>query len=206
MLSRSSVLELLFRATRFALPAVILLGLAGCVDAERPNVSAETVTSFKLTSVSVDFAPNAAIHISPVEDQVHARGVYDREQVAAAEKAQIRQVFAEVFSAVVGARLTGARPVAARIVVTGFNVPGPLMTALASGSYSVAAGVDLVDAATGATLVSVPPGKISNAVYQPGGVGGLIVQAVQSGDPSDRKTRQLAQIFSNEYVQWLLGK
>lgn len=181
------------------------MSLAACVTADKPTLSADARQSLKLTSVSVDFAPSAYIHISPVEDEVNARGSYEREQVAEAEKAQIRRVLPEEFTAMVGPRLAGSRSVAARITITRFDVPGPLATALASGTFGMGAGVDLVDAKSGETLVSIPPGKIGNAVYRPGGVIGLAVQAAEASAPSDKKTRELSRVFAAEYANWIVA-
>jgi hypothetical protein len=185
--------------------AIVLAGLSGCVAADKPTLSADARQSLKLTSVSVDFAPNSVVNISPVEDQVHARGSYAREDVAEAEKAQIRRVLPEEFTAIVGPRLAGSRPVTAHITVTHFDVPGPLQTAVIGSQPLMAAGVDLVDAKSGETLVSIPPGKIAKSIFRPGGVIGLAVQATEAGDPSDKKTREMSRAFAAEYANWIVA-
>ena len=184
---------------------ILILGMAGCVAAEKPTLSVEARQSLKLTNVRVGFAPNASLHISPVEDEVQASGSNSPERVAEAEKAQVRSVLSEEFTAIVGARLAGTRPVAANITVTHFTVPGPLQTALVSGSPLMAAGVDLVDAKSGEVLVSIPPGKISSSVYRPSGIIGFAVQAAESGSPSDKKTREMSRAFATEYAAWILA-
>ena len=46
------------------------LMLAGCNATTRPTISPETVASFKLTDIDVQFEPTAVIHFSDAEDEV----------------------------------------------------------------------------------------------------------------------------------------
>jgi hypothetical protein len=184
-------------------PAIAFL-LSGCVTADRPALSPEARASLRLTKTEVVLAPSAIIHVSPVEDEASARGE-TREQIAETQRNHVREVLASEFMHAVAPKLAGQRPVIARIFVERFFIPGPVLTLLAGGSYDISAGVELVDATTGETLVSIPPGKISSAVYRPGGVGGFVVHAITAGDPVDSKSREISLAFANEFVGWLLA-
>lgn len=182
-----------------------LLGLAGCVDAEKPGLSLAARQSLKLTAVSVDFSPEAVLYIYPVEREVQASGSYDPEALRAAEKAQISRVLPGEFMAVVGPSLNGTRPVKARIIVSYFQVPGPMQAVIGSSALGMGGGVELVDAKSGEVLVTIPPGKISQAVARPGGVIGLAVHAMESSESSDVKTRQVSRNFAAEFANWLMS-
>jgi hypothetical protein len=182
---------------------VLMLALTGCVTADKPTLSVEARQSLKLTGVDVAFAPNAVIHVSQVEDEVNTRGDASREQIKQAEMDHIRHVLPEEFMAAVGPSLAGVRPVTAHVTIGYFYIPGPVATLVSGGSFNINGGVDLVDAKTGETLVSVPPGKIFGSVVRPGGVLGLAVQAASAYDASDVKTRQMARSFATEYAQWV---
>ncbi len=158
------------------------------------------------TRAEVDFAPDATIHVSAVEDEATNHGATTRELVAEAERAHIRQALASEFVATVGPRLAGARPVVARIRISRFYVPGAVAALMVGGSSDMQAGVDLVDEKSGEILVSIPPGKISNSVYRPGGILGVAVQVAGAGDPVDAKTREMSRKFSAEYAQWLMER
>ncbi len=157
---------------------MLFAALAGCVSDDAPKLSLESQQTLKLTAATVDFAPDARIHISAVEDEVVARGG-SKEQVAESERAQIGRVLPEEFIATVGPKLAGSRPVTARVHVKYFNIPGPVQTVVVNGGLELSAGVDLVDAKTGEILNSIPPGKISSAVYRPSGIIGLAFQAAE---------------------------
>ncbi|MDE2579282.1 MAG: hypothetical protein KGL46_10780 [Hyphomicrobiales bacterium] len=177
--------------------------LAGCITAEKPTLSLEERRALQLTAAHVEFTPDARVHVSPIEDQEAARGA-TREQIAEVEKSHIRAVVSSDFMAVVGSRLNGTRPVAARITIKYFNVPGAVAAVLGgSTSSGLIAGVDLVDVKTGQTLVSAPPGKITSEVYRPAGVLGLVMQAASAKDPVDTKVHEMAQKFAAEYAGWV---
>lgn len=202
----SFILRSSLRPSPVLLSSLVLLGLGGCVASDNPTLSPEARQSLKLTGVTVDYTPDASIHISAVEDEVNSRGVAPREQVAQAEQAQISRVLPEEFLAQVGPKLAGSHAVIARVHIKYFNIPGPLATVAISGNLGLAAGVDLVDATSGEILNSIPPGKISSGVFRPSGIIGFAVQAAEARDPSEKKTRELSRAFGAEYAAWIAPK
>lgn len=184
---------------------IVVLVLAGCVRADKPALSLEARQGLRLTRADVGFAPGAVIHVSAVEDQATARMATPQE-VAAAQRDHVVRVLSAEFMAVVGPRLAGVRPVVAKIVVNRFYIPGAMAALFVGGSSEMQAGVDLVDEQTGEVLASIPSGRIANSVYRPGGVIGVAVQAAGAGDPAEIKTREMAQKFASEYVQWLMER
>jgi hypothetical protein len=190
---------------RLFLVCATAAALSGCVTADKPGLSLEARQSLRLTRADVDFAPGATTHISAVEDQAQAQGANTREQVAAAERAHIQRVLSSEFMAIVGPRLSAGRPVAAKIHVVQFYIPGAAAALMMGGSSAFSAGVDLVDEKSGDVLVTIPPGKIANSVYRPGGIIGFAVQAAAANDPVDAKTREISQKFSAEYAAWVVS-
>ena len=182
---------------------IVASALAGCITAARPDLSVEARQSLRLTRVDVDFAPDANVHVSAVENEATNRGATTRAQVAEAGRAHIRRVLSSEFMATVGPRLAGVRPVVAKIGITRFYIPGAVAAVLVGGSSEFTAGVDLVDEKNGEVLVSIPPGRIANTVYRPGGILGVAVQVAAAGDPAEIKTREMSHTFAADHANWL---
>jgi hypothetical protein len=72
--------------------------------------------------------------------------------------------------------LNGSRPVRIEVVVTEFFVPTAAQRLLVSGTYTITADVNLVDAKSGAVIVAHP--KLTQAIHSQGGVAGVLAQAI----------------------------
>lgn len=205
-MSLGSVYLSRLRPSSMFFTGLFILGLGGCVASDNPTLSPEARQSLKLTAVTLDYTPDARIHISSVEDEVNAQAGATKERVAQAERSQISRVLPEEFMAQVGPKLAGTRPVTARVHINYFNIPGPLATVVSGGNLGLGAGVDLVDAKSGEIINSIPPGKISSMVYRPSGIIGFAVQAAEASDPSEKKTREMSRAFASEYAAWVAPK
>jgi hypothetical protein len=186
----------------FFIALLSLVLLAGCAAQGYSSLTAEAVGGLRLIRTEVVFEPGAYLNVAPFEDSPGVWG-RSREEAREATKGHVREALVSEFAKVVSPKLSGARPVYARITVGRFIVPGALQTALADGSTELSAGVDLIDAKTGETLASAPPGAVGAWSYKPRGAIGLVSLAISSRDPIDAESRELSQRFATNYWAWL---
>lgn len=179
--------------------------LVGCASPGFSTLSPSAIDGLHLTRTEVDFTPQAFVDVGPYSNSSEF-AYRPREYVREHVKAHVKEVLASEFDEVISPKLTGSRPVYARITVNRFLVPGVLLTALASGSLEADASVDLVDSRSGETLASAPTGAVSASVLRPGGALGLVGQAISSADPVDKDSRVLASKFARAYWIWLSQK
>jgi Family of unknown function (DUF6778) len=187
----------------------VALALGGCVTAEN-SLSQNDIASMKLTGVNVSFTPNSFV-LTPNGDSAYAaaKGIPEGQMLSVARTPEYRDyvrktVGAEIKGSVeqaMAGRLNGSRPVRLEIVVEHFKVPSVMSSVLIGGDPVMTAAATLVDARTGAVILTNPE---MHAFLASGH--GIIGTAVQAAVDSARKTNQeemLVARFSQEYRDWL---
>ena len=119
---------------------------------------------------------------------------YVQNALAARVKAGVERVMA-------GA-LIGRRPVRLDVTVRRFEIAGPLMSILIGGGRGMVADTTLVDARTGAVIISSP----KEPVALPAGSGllGTAVQAAIDSSSDQSVTDKIIATFGQDYRRWLL--
>ena len=182
----------------------------GCVTVEN-SLRKEDVASFKLTSVAVRYKPDAAISWDDaVRAYGTAKGIPDQELAEASNspeaKAHARTYLAGRIKTALernlSPKIAGTRPVRLEIVVGSFTIASAVQRIVIGGSHVMIADAVLVDARTGAQLVSYPNLGVVVAAGQ--GIVGTAVQAAvdaaQELGPADR----VLNTYSERYSAWLL--
>jgi hypothetical protein len=159
------------------------LALAGCKTVEN-SLTANDISSMKLTGVTVSYAPDVVVQWEDgIRAYAAAKSIPDHELTAAANtpegKAYVQNLLApQIKSAVeyaMGGALVGTRPVRLEIVVKNFAIAGAVQRILIGGHRGMMADANLVDARTGALIISHP--DLQALLYAGQGWGGAIVQA-----------------------------
>ena len=188
----------------------LLLTLAGCVTVEN-SLSQNDVADMKLTGVAVNIEPGAMIIWEDgLRAYAAAKGVPDDQIMGIARtpeaKAYVQnalavRVKAGVERAMAGT-LVGRRPVRLDVTVRNFEIAGPLMSILIGGGRGMTADTTLVDARTGAVIISSP--KESVALPAGSGLLGTAVQAAIDSSSDQSVADKIIATFGQDYRRWLL--
>jgi hypothetical protein len=216
------------RALRTAARASAVLGgaallLAACVTAPPPSLSLDEIRSMKL--VGVELQNPGVVHSWPAGEEAYvASGKADPDivkrlpnesaqnfpQLQAVFQPMLQQRFAAELDGTVAPVLQGARPVKAVVHLKEFDVPSGARRAIIDGSAKLQADVDLVDAKTGAVLLSYRgPMKAVNtgptvALALIGGLGAIA--AADAKAPSGEPGSALVAAYAADYLTWLVTR
>lgn len=193
---------------RLLLALFLAPALAGCATVSH-TLSPEQVAGFRLTAVTVGFAPDARIVWGDGERAyaaskgvaaIEARSVADTPQGQAYLRNAIASKVKGAMQEHLAERLTGSRPVRVEITVKEFAMAHAVQRVVLGGSHLMTADVNLVDAKTGETLVARPALVAPVAGGQ--GIVGALAEDVFMDEPADRVVKFYAQLYSI----WLLRK
>ena len=188
----------------------LLLTLAGCVTVEN-TLSQSDVADMKLTGVAVNVDPGAmVIWEDGLRAYAAAKGVPDDQIMGFARtpeaKAYVQNALAARVKAgverVMAGTLIGRRPVRLDVTVRSFEIAGPLMSILIGGGRGMTADATLVDARTGAVIISSP--KESVALPAGSGLLGTAIQAAIDSSSDQSVTDKVIATFGQDYRRWLL--
>jgi hypothetical protein len=194
--------------------AVLGLGLAltGCKTVEN-SLTANDISSMKLAGVTVSYAPDATVQWEDgIRAYAAAKTIPDHELTAAANtpeaKAFIQNQLAPhiklgVEQAMAG-QLIGTRPVRLDIVVKQFAIAGAVQRVLVGGGRGMMADANLVDARTGALIISHP--DLLASLYAGQGIAGTIVQAAIDSAATKSVAQQVADQYGKNYRDWLVRR
>jgi len=187
------------------------LALTGCVTTEN-SLSANDIANMKLAGVTVSYAPDAlviwddgirayAASKGIVEDMATATNTpegkaYVRNMLASRVKGDVEQQMA--------GQLNGMRPVRLDVVVHSFTIASAVQRIVIGGGHGMTADANLVDARTGAVILSHP--KLTAAVAAAGGVLGTAVQAAVEAAAKIDNTDTVANRWGATYRDWLLRR
>jgi hypothetical protein len=187
------------------------LALTGCVTTEN-SLSANDIAAMKLTGVTVSYAPDAlviwddgirayAASKGIVEDMATATNTpegkaYVRNMLASRVKGDVERQMA--------GQLAGARPVRLDIVVRSFTIASAVQRIVIGGGHGMTADANLVDARTGAVILSHP--NLAIGVAAAGGVLGTAVQAAVEAVANIDNTDTVANKWGATYRDWLLRR
>jgi hypothetical protein len=184
------------------------LALAGCASAVN-SLSVDDVATFKLAAVKVTIAPDASIQWEDgVRAYAKAKALPDEGLALAAStpeaKAFILAALADKLKGTLerhlGGEFRGHRPVRLEVIVRNFVIANAVQKIIVGGGNSMKADATLVDAHTGAVLISHP--DLVGFSLAGNGVVGTLVEAAIADNPSDRVMRS----FAERYSDWLLKK
>jgi type II secretory pathway component GspD/PulD (secretin) len=189
-----------------------MLALAGCVTTEN-SLSQNDIASMKLTDVSVSFIPDPGIQW---EDGIRAyatsKSIPDDQIAAAANTAEAKAYVQSLLAARIKAgvekamagQLNGTRPVRLVIVVHNFVISPAIQRAVIGGGHGMMADATLVDARTGARVLSHP--KLSASLIVGQGVLGTAVQAAIDSASTQSTLDKIVDRYGESYRDWLLRK
>lgn len=187
--------------------ACAVLVLAGCTVVKN-TLTAGDVKSFHYTGTQVSFAPGAKIWWGDGERAFAAsKGLSAQESDKVANtsegKAYLRGQIASKIKAAMDrnfeGKLNGTRPVRVEVVVQAVVIPSVAQRVIIGGTHTLNGDVNLVDARTGAVLLSHP----GHTAFAPTGNGlvGVVVDGVIGDDPMNRVTNEFARL----YRMWVLS-
>jgi hypothetical protein len=187
------------------------LALAGCVTTEN-SLSANDIANMKLAGVTVSYAPDAlviwddgirayAASKGIVEDMATATNTpegkaYVRNMLASRVKGDVERQMA--------GQLSGTRPVRLDIVVRSFTIASAVQRIVIGGGHGMTADANLVDARSGAVILSHP--NLSIGVAAAGGLVGTAVQAAVEASMNVDNTDTVANKWGATYRDWLLRR
>jgi hypothetical protein len=187
------------------------LALTGCVTAEN-SLSANDVASMKLTGITVSYAPDALIVWDDgIRAYAASKGIVD--DVASATntpegKAYVQNMLASRIKGDVerqmAGQLNGTRPVRLDVVVHSFAIASAVQRIVIGGGHGMSADANLVDARTGAVILSHP--KLIASVAAAGGLVGTVVQSAVEAAAKIGNTDTLANRWGATYRDWLLRR
>ena len=181
--------------------------VAACATLPPHELNVNDIRGLRLERVEVVVDPSARLNWVAMKDQ------FEKSQKAAASVAAFRsyitphlnQKARATIEPALKSVLAGSRPVAARITITVLHIPGfveGFATALVFGPGShqsrLSARVDIVDARTGAAVVSLPT---VDAATQGGHA---LLDLQQSGPMSADPVERLFAKLSDRLTSWLL--
>ena len=188
---------------RFAALAAMLL-LAACATVENALPPSEA-PKLKLTSVRVSFAPEPLIKWEEgMREPLAGANAITADQIAmAAEEPKFKEAVRNKLATRVREglernlrpKLAGSRPVRLEIVVYNFVVSSAVQRVVIGGCHFMIADATLVDASTGAPIVSHP--KMNGTASAGQGWAGVAVDAMISGNDTDRVIDAYSQVFRN---------
>ncbi|MBV9984073.1 hypothetical protein [Bradyrhizobium sp.] len=188
----------------------VALALGGCVTAEN-SLSQEDIASMKLTGVTVSFEPNARVQWDDGFRAYTAGRAIPNDEMAAAwarpeARTYVRTLLASEIKAgleeAMAGQLNGARPVRLDIVVKEFNMSTVIESVMIGSNNHMIATANLVDARTGATILSNP--DLQGFLPSKGGIigtaVGLAMDHVFTKSPAERLIEQ----YGRAYRTWLI--
>jgi hypothetical protein len=101
-------------------------------------------------------------------------------------------------------QLNGTRPVRVDVVVRSFMIASAVQRIVIGGGHSMTADANLVDARTGAVILSHP--KLMASVAAAGGLVGTAVQAAVEAAAKIDNTDSVANKWGATYRDWLLRR
>jgi hypothetical protein len=188
----------------------VALALAGCVTVEN-SLTQNDIADMKLTGVAVNVDPAAMIIWEDgLRAYAAAKGVPDDQIMGIARtpeaKAYVQNALAVRVKAgverVMAGTLIGRRPVRLEVTVRNFQIAGPMMSILIGGGRGMTADATLVDARTGAVIITSP--KESVALPAGSGLLGAAVQAAIDSGSEQSVTDKVIGTFGQDYRHWLL--
>lgn len=197
----------MLRIVKFSLVACALMALAGCQTVSN-SLTADQVKSFKLVGTTVVFDPEAAIWWGDGERAyaaskgIDAAGADALAKTPAGKVYMHAQIAAKVKSAMeqkLGARLTGSRPVRVEVMVKNVTIASAAQRIIVGGTHMMQASVKLIDAQTGAVLLT-HPGMLSAS-----GAGQGLIGAAVDGMILDSAIDRVTRDFANNYGVWLMA-
>ena len=154
----------------------------------------------KLTGITVGFEPNADVSWEGIRAYAIAKTIPDHEIASATNtpeaKAYIQNLLqpkikAGVEQAMVG-QLNGPRPVRLDVVVKRFAIASAVQRILIGGNHVMVATATLVDARTGAAIITYPD-LVAQVVVGQGIVGTAVQAAIDSAMPQTTTERLIAE-------------
>ena len=189
----------------------LAFALSGCVTTAENWLSANDVASMKLTGVNVSFVPDAGVQWEDgIRAYATAKAITD-DQIATATntpegKAYVRTMLAGVIKTGVtkslAGQLNGSRPVRLDVVVKSFELSSAVQRVLVGGGRGMVADANLVDARTGAVIITHP--QLLAASYAGQGIVGAAVQAAIDNASEQSVAEKLAYRYGEIYRGWLL--
>jgi hypothetical protein len=194
---------------RLVVCLVLGFSLSGCITADN-TLSIEQIASFRLQAVDVSVAPNAQILWDDPERAAAGQG---SAQVALAHAAAgapadwpatarrtVSDLLRKSMIDLVGPELNGTRPVRLVVRIHALEIVSPIQRIILGGSHHMTADVDLLDAKSGAVLLTLPAYTVLV-----GGGGGLVGVALDNMI-RDEPIRLVTASYAGEYRNWLLRK
>jgi hypothetical protein len=188
----------------------LLLTLAGCVTVEN-SLSQNDVADMKLTGVAVNIDPAAMIIWDDgLRAYAAAKGVQDDQIMGIARTPEAKAYVQNALAArvktgverVMAGTLIGRRPVRLDVTVRRFEIAGPLMSILIGGARGMTADATLVDARTGAVIITSPKESVTLAAGS--GLLGTAVQAAIDSSSDQTVADKVIATFGQDYRRWLL--
>jgi hypothetical protein len=189
---------------------VVVLALAGCNTIEN-SLSQNDVAAMKLAAVTVSFAPDAHLQWEDgIRAYATAKAIPDDEIATRANtpegNAYVQNMLGPKIKAAleqkVGPQLHGARPVRLEVVVKSFVLASAVQRILIGGGRGMVADANLVDAKTGAVIVSYP--GLTAVAYAGQGIVGTAVQAAIDASSQQSPAEKLVGAYGDMYCRWLL--
>src|SRR3954453_2102249 len=157
------------------------LALTGCVTTEN-SLSANDIAAMKLTGITVSYAPDAlVIWDDGIRAYAASKGIVEDMATATNTpegKAYVRNLLASRVKGDVerqmAGQLNGTRPVRVDVVVRSFMIASAVQRIVIGGGHSMTADANLVDARTGAVILSHP--RLSAVLLAGQGVLGTAVE------------------------------
>jgi hypothetical protein len=195
---------------RFAVLAGAL-ALTGCVTAEN-SLSANDIAGMKLAGVTVSYAPDARIVWDDgIRAYAASKGIVEDMATATNTpegKAYVQNMLASRIKGNVdrqmAGQLNGTRPVRLDVVVHSFAIASAVQRIVIGGGHGMTADATLVDARTGAVILSHP--KLMANVAAAGGLIGTAVQSAIEAASKVDNTDTVANRWGATYRDWLLRR
>ncbi len=201
------------------LRAVILLTaltLAGCGTVAPHTVGQASLQSYKIVAVEVEGMEK--VRSWPTQESEFVRATNPAPDVVErmrsepafnfpALTAYLTKVFASRVQMEAGSRLpifSGTRPAKLVIRIDQFDIPSAARRALTDNAVKMKANIDLVDASSGATLLSYQ-GPFRSRPIIGGLLGTAVSSAVEQAQNIDHGYTMIAD-YMGEYAAWVMGR
>lgn len=185
---------------------LLAAALSGCVTVQNP-LAPQQVEALHLTTVTVEVDPAATLWWGD-GDRAYARskGVPEQNSEELSKTPEARAFIAKAASDKIAAALqqqlkpvlAGQRPVKVVVTLRRLYLSSIIQRITLGGAHDMMADVAIIDAKTGAPVLTHPEFKATALAGQ--GIGGTLVDAALMSDPIDRLTGNFAERFRD----WLL--
>jgi hypothetical protein len=187
------------------------LALTGCVTTEN-SLSANDIAAMKLVGVTVSYAPDANVQWDDgIRAYATSKAIVD-DQIASATNTPEGKAYVQTLLAsrikpgierVMAGQLNGTRPVRLDIVVQSFTISSAVQRILIGGGHGMVADANLVDAKTGAVILSHP--RLTAVLLAGQGVLGTAVEAALTNGGQTTLDR-IVVTYGENYRNWLLRR